>query len=166
MADIYNNIIYAGNNSEYYPHEVVHLYTHSKFPRQSHHWVDEGIAALIGGSTGYDIEWHWEKLRRFVMKNPDYAMDNLIDLQVHIPNGEFMTDFRYAIGALICQKILEKEGMKGIFEALQAGRSEDHYFDMIEQKLKIKKEDFGEYVKKEILNIPSIPEKEMESYKY
>ncbi len=166
FADTYNNIIYAGNNSAYYPHEVVHLYTNTKFPRQAHHWVDEGIAALLGGSTGYDIEWHWEKLRRFLVQNPDYEMDNLVDLQTYVPNGEFMTDFRYAIGALICQKIIEKEGMKGIFDALQAGRSEDNYFDIIKQKLNVNKEDFGEYVKIETLNLSPILDEEMESYKY
>ncbi len=166
MADTYNQLIYAGNNSEYYPHEVVHLYTHAKFPRQSHHWADEGIAALIGGSTGYDIEWHWEKLRRFVLENPDYKMDNLIDLQTNIPNGEFITDFRYPIGALICQKIMEKEGMKGIFEALQAGPSEENYFEVVKQKLNVNKEDFGTYVKAEILKMPPISDEELESYKY
>ena len=166
MADTYNNVIYAGNNSEYYPHELVHLYTSTKFPRQYHPWMDEGIAALIGGSTGYEIEWHWEKLRRFIAENPDYTMDNLTDLQTQIPNGEFITDFRYPIGALICQRIIEKEGMTGIFDALQAGRSEDEYFDMLTQKLNVNRATFGDYVKAEIMKLTPIPDAEMDSYKY
>ena len=166
FADTYNNIIYAGNNSAYYPHEAVHLYTNSKFRMQGHPWVDEGIAALIGGSTGYDIEWHWEKLRRFLIKSPDYKMDNLTDLQTYIPNGEFMTDFRYAIGAIICQKIIEKEGMQGIFEALQAGRSEDNYFEMLKQKLNVEREDFGKYVKTEILKLQPISDEVIEAFEY
>ncbi|MDA9774217.1 hypothetical protein N9B82_04595 [Saprospiraceae bacterium] len=166
MADTYNNIIYAGNNSEYYPHEVVHLYTSARFSRQYHHWVDEGIAALLGGSTGYDIEWHWEKLRRFVVENPDYIMDDLTELQKHIPNGEFITDFRYAIGALICQKIIDKEGMQGVFEALQAGRSEDDYFNMVEEKLDVNRANFGTYVKAEILKMEAISDEDLKSYKY
>jgi len=49
MTDNFNRIVFAGNNSAYYPHEVVHLYTNAKFPRQYHPWVDEGIAAFFGG---------------------------------------------------------------------------------------------------------------------
>jgi len=166
FADTYNNIIYAGNNSAYYPHEVVHLYTNTKFRMQGHHWVDEGIAALIGGSTGYDIEWHWEKLRRFLKENPAYKMDDLTELQTSIPNGEFMTDFRYAVGAIICQKIIEKEGMNGIFEALQAGRTEDDYFEMLKQKLNVSRANFGKYVKAEILKLQPIADEDMGAYKY
>ncbi|MEM9896894.1 MAG: hypothetical protein AAF789_11030, partial [Bacteroidota bacterium] len=36
VADIENKIVYAGNNSEYYPHEVVHLYTHAKTTTRTH----------------------------------------------------------------------------------------------------------------------------------
>ncbi len=166
MADNYNNVIYAGNNSGYYPHEVVHLYTNAKYPKQFHRWIDEGIAALLGGSTGYKIEWHWEKLRRFLIENPDYKMNNLSELETLIPNGEFMTDFRYAIGALICQRIIDKEGMQGIFEALQSGRTEDNYFDMLEQKLGVKREDFGEYVKSETLKLVPIQDEELKVFEY
>ncbi|MEO1654495.1 MAG: hypothetical protein AAFU64_13200, partial [Bacteroidota bacterium] len=166
MADTFNNVIYAGNNSEYYPHEVVHLYTNHKYPRQYHPWVDEGIAALLGGSTGYHIEWHWEKLRRFLLENPDYQMNDLSELQTYIPNGEYITDFRYAIGALICQLILEKEGMQGIFEALQAGRTEENYFEIIEKKLGVKKSDFEAFVKAEIAKLVPIKDEEMNNFKY
>jgi len=166
MTDNYNQLIYAGNNSEYYPHEVVHLYTNAKYSLQYHPWVDEGIAALLGGSTGYDIEWHWEKLRRFLIENPDYPLEDLSVLESMIPNGEFMTDFRYAIGALICQKIIDKEGMTGIFEALQYGRAEENYFALLKDKLDIERADFGRYVSAEILKLTPLTEVELEDYKY
>ena len=34
---------------------------------------------------------------------------------------EFMTDFKYVIGGYLMKKVCDKEGMKGLFEALQAG---------------------------------------------
>jgi len=166
MADNYNNIIYAGNNSSYYPHEVVHLYTNAKYPRQYHPWFDEGIAALLGGSTGYDIEWHWEKLRRFLIENPDFEMNNLSELETYIPNGEFITDLRYAIGALICQKIIDKEGMDGIFEALQAGRAEENYFDTVEKLLGVERSQFEKFVKTEILNLKPLSDEKLKGFKY
>ncbi len=166
MADNYNKVIYAGNNSAYYPHEVVHLYTYAKYSRQYHRWFDEGIAALLGGSTGYKIEWHWEKLRRFLNENPDYPIEDLTSLETDVPNGEYMTDFRYAIGALICQGIIDKDGMQGIFEALQAGRSDEDYFSFLEDKLHIERADFGKYVKEQVALIPAIEDAKLDSYKY
>ena len=166
MADTYNRIIYAGNNSEYYPHELVHLYTSAKYRGQYHTWIDEGIAAYLGGSTGYKIEWHWEKVRRFLVEQPDYPMNDLTALQTDVPNGEYTTDFRYAIGALICQKILEKEGMAGIFDALQAGRTEEDYFRVLESKLGLKRADFEAYIKAEFLKLSPIADADLEKFKY
>lgn len=166
MADTYNNIILAGNNSAYYPHEVVHLYTAAKFMGQYHRWVDEGIAALLGGSTGYDIEWHWEKLRRFLEENPDYELKELEALETNIPNGEFISDFRYAIGALICQKIIDKKGMEGIFEALQAGRSDDEYFALLEHMLGVNKQSFETFVKSEVAKLEPLSDQELEHHRY
>ena len=166
MADNYNTIIYAGNNSEYYPHEVVHLYTHRRFRQQYHSWVDEGIAAFFGGSTGYELDWHLQKLKAFLKENPEYDLSNLTALEKNIPNGEYMTDFRYAVGGFIAKQIFEKEGMRGLFDALQAGRSEENYFDMIEAKLGVSKNNFGNFIKKEVANLPTLNEKKMNSLKY
>ena len=150
MADIINSTVYAGNNSEFYPHEVVHLYHAKKYPHQSHRWFDEGIAALIGGSTGYPLEWHMQKLQAFLKEEPDYEIKDLAALQVDIPNGEYISDMRYVIGGLIAQKIYEKEGMPGLFEALQGGRSDADYFRIVKEKLGVERDDFGDYVKAEV----------------
>jgi len=166
LADNYNAIIYAGNNSAYYPHEVVHLYTHAKFSRQYHSWVDEGVAAFFGGSTGYDLEWHVQKLRSFITDHPDYELRDLSKLQTEIPNGEFTTDFRYAIGGFLMRQIYENEGMQGLFDALQAGRSEEDYFALLENKLGIKPNEFEAYIKKEILKIKKIDESNLEQFRY
>lgn len=166
MADNYNTIIYAGNNSEYYPHEVVHLYTYNGFNRQYHPWVDEGIAAFLGGSTGYELDWHLQKLKNFLAKNPDFEINNLSDLQTNIPNGEYMTDFRYAIGGLVMKIIFEEEGMVGLFESLQAGRTEENYFELLNQKLGISRDKFGSFIKEEVSNIKELNQVEMEALKY
>ena len=146
MAANYDNIIYAGNNSAYYPHEVVHLYTYSQFRNQYHQWIDEGIATLLGGSTGHPLKWHLSKLAKFLKENPSYPLNNLDSLAKDIPNGEYTTDFRYVIGGLISQKIYEKEGKSGLFDALQAGRSEEDFFSLLKDKLDITKEDFSQYM--------------------
>ncbi len=150
MAANYDNIIYAGNNSAYYPHEVVHLYTYAKFRNQYHQWIDEGIATLLGGSTGHPLRWHLSKLAKFLQENPSYPLNNLDSLAKDIPNGEYTTDFRYVIGGLICQKIYEKEGKFGLFDALQSGKSESDFFSLVENKLGITRGDFGQYIRTEM----------------
>ncbi len=166
MADNYNTIIYAGNNSAYYPHEVVHLYTNVKFSRQYHPWVDEGIATLFGGSTGYELDWHLQKLKAFLSSHPEYEIKELSKLETDIPNGEFMTDFRYAIGGFLMKKIYEKEGMKGLFEALQAGRSEEDYFDVLKDKLGFERTEFEDYLRKEVSKLEDVTEDNLQKFKY
>ncbi len=162
MADTYNQIIYAGNNSAFYPHEVIHLYTHAYAPKQHHQWVDEGVATLFGGSTGYSLDWHLQKLKRFLEKEPQYKFDDLDKLRIDIPNGEYKTDFMYVIGGLICKRIYEKEGMQGLFDALKSGRSEDDYFALIEKKLGVARADFGNYIKSEMKRLPLVKDQDLD----
>ena len=166
MADNYNRMIYAGNNSAYYPHEVVHLYTNLKFPRQYHSWVDEGIAAYFGGSTGYELEWHLQKLKTFLNENPDYELKDLSKLQTLIPNGEYMTDFRYAIGGFLMREIFNKEGMQGLFDSLSAGRSEEEYFTLLKNKLGFEKNQLEDFIRNGMKKLKPIPESELEKFKY
>ncbi|MEM6700508.1 MAG: hypothetical protein AAF599_19035, partial [Bacteroidota bacterium] len=166
LADNYNTIIYAGNNAAYYPHEVVHLYTYKKFTGQYHTWVDEGIAAYFGGSTGYYLDWHLQKLKTFLAENPDFPLDDLTALQQDIPNGEYTTDFRYAIGGFLMKQIYEKEGIQGFFDALQAGKEEEDYFRMLKEKLGVTKNEFADYIKAEMLKLKVLNQQEMMQLKY
>ena len=166
MADNFNRIIYAGNNSAYYPHEVVHLYTNLKFPRQYHTWVDEGIATLFGGSTGYELEWHLQKLKTFLNSNPEFELKELSELETLMPNGEYLTDLRYAIGGFLMRQIYDKEGMTGLFDALTAGRSEDEYFELLHNKLGIERNQFENYIRQEINKLETLDEIELNKLKY
>ncbi len=150
IADINNNIIYAGNNSEYYPHEVVHLYINEKADKHRHFLIDEGIATLFGGSSGYSLEWHLRKLNEFLTENPEYNLDTIDELKTDIPNGEYLTDFRYVIGGLISKNIYEKEGMQGLNDAIDSGQTNMDFYNLVYEKLGVKKDDFGKYLKLEV----------------
>jgi len=166
MADTRNDILYAGNNSSHYPHEVVHLYTHNNAGLRTHHWVDEGIAAYYGGSTGYTLDWHLQKLRAYLVDNPDFKVESLADLQINIPNGEYMTDFRYVIGGFIISKIKEEEGIQGLFNALKIGRSDEDYFKFIEENLGVSQEGFTDYLRQEVISTPVATTEQLGSEKY
>jgi len=150
IADINNNIIYAGNNSEYYPHELVHLYINEKANNYRHFLIEEGIATLFGGSSGYSLEWHLRKLNEFLSENPEYNLDTIDKLKTDIPNGEYLTDFRYVVGGLICKNIYDKEGMEGLFNAMESGRTNKDFYNLVLKKLDVKKENFGKYIKLEV----------------
>ncbi len=146
VADINNSIVYAGNNSEYYPHELVHLYTIKMYPDGYHFWLNEGFATYIGGSGGKDLDWHIEKLRAYVKENPDFKI-SFKTLKGYIPNGLHSTEFRYVIGGLICKKVYESKGMKAVFKGLETVRTDANLYRFIEENLGVKKDDFSNYVR-------------------
>ena len=163
IASIHNKLIYAGNNSEYYPHELVHLYTYELVPKDYHFWIGEGIATFYGGSGGYTLDWHLEKLKSFLNENPNYDLSDIDRLDTEIPNGEYKTDFRYVIGGFLMKKVYEKHGVEGLMEALQitggnakefhkSGGSNEDFFNFLKEKLGIEKQDFDSYIKREIKN--------------
>jgi len=153
LADVTNNIIYVGNGSEFYPHEVVHLYTKELFNYQYHSWIDEGFATMLGGSKGQSLDWHLDKLRVFLEKNPDYELNDITTLNT-VPNGEYTTEFRYAIGGLLVKEIFDKEGIAGIKEILQFGSSNEDFYNLLKVKFKVSKENFGKFIREKLKITP------------
>ena len=147
VADIENKIVYSGNNSEYYPHEVVHLYTYAKVTTRTHFWIQEGIATYFAGSGGKDFDWHLNELKTFLKDNPDFRLNDLSVLNVYLPNGKHMTDFRYVIGGLISREIYKKRGIKGLISALKTGPSDSEFFRMVKVKLGVERSDFEKYIR-------------------
>lgn len=147
LADIHNRIVYAGNNSAYYAHELVHIYTHELFPYANHFWLNEGFATYLGGSGGYDLNWHIKKLKAYLSEHPDFEI-SLSELRGYIPNGEHHTEFRYVIGGLICKKVIEKHGMQGMIEGLRSVHTDQNFYDFVQEKLNVSQKDFSAYVKR------------------
>jgi hypothetical protein len=152
VADPVNKVIFAGNGTEYYPHEVVHLYTNQFWGKDNlyyHSWFDEGIATLFGGSRGYALEWHLEKLKKYLQDNPQERLNDISTLGT-VPNGEFMTEYNYAIGGLLCKKVYEAKGMDGLFALLKSGYTDEDFYQTVEQFLGVKKENFGTFIRSEL----------------
>ena len=119
MAD-YGNIIYSGNNSEYYTHEIVHIYTKKLFPNIKA-ILDEGIATYIGGSGKFNYQWHRDKMA-------NYLMDSTINLAEHLKPYERLyveaeTPIPYLIGALICERTNRIYGKQKLFELLNSEKN-------------------------------------------
>lgn len=152
IASWRNSTIYSGNNSSYYPHELVHLYTFHLVPKDPHLWVGEGIATYYGGKSDHSLHWHLLKLKQFLSENPAFDLSDISKLKMDIPNGEHVSDLRYVIGGLLMKNIHEMEGVPGLIEALRYGTSDEDFHQLIEDKLGVAKANFDAYIKNEMEN--------------
>ena len=114
----YGKFIYSANNSEYYTHEVVHIYTHEIFPNINV-FFDEGIATYFGGSGNQSYKWHRQRLLEYISENPTANFDEYIDIykKIYIKDE---TPIPYITAALICERILRLYGKEKLFEIFRS----------------------------------------------
>ena len=117
LAD-YGNIIFSGNNSEIYTHEIIHIYTSNLFPKIDK-FIDEGLATLMAGSGKYSYEWHRNKLDKFLNENKDYNFAIHTDAYERI-YFENETSIPYLTSALILERTLRIYGKKKLMELLKS----------------------------------------------
>lgn len=118
MVDSGDNV-YAGNDKDIYTHEVIHLFTHRKFTTCPS-LLDEGLATLIGGSTEHDYTWHRANMERYLRSDPTLDLRDRCNTYVRDDIDED-TSVPYMIGALLCERILRKDGKAGLFKAMASG---------------------------------------------
>ncbi len=150
IASWRNMTIYSGNNSSYFPHELVHLYTYHVVPKDPHFWVGEGIGTFYGGKSDHSLDWHLLRLKTFLAENPEFDLSDITQLKMDIPPGEHGSDMRYVIGGLLMKNIYEKEGVQGLVEALDYGTADEAFFQLLSDKLGVGKTEFDGYVKAEM----------------
>ncbi len=143
LAD-YGNIIFSGNNSEIYTHEIVHIYTNNLFPKIDK-FIDEGIATYIAGSGKYDYEWHRKKLDKFLSENKDYNIATHTDAYERI-YFEKETSIPYLTSALILERTLRFYGKEKLIELL---KSENELWTTL-KTVGLTKENINEELRKQI----------------
>ena len=143
LAD-FGNIIFSGNNSEIYTHEITHIYTNNLYPNINK-FLDEGIATYIGGSGKYDYKWHRNKLNEFILENPNYNFKNHFDpyARVYFENE---TSIPYLTSALICERTKRIYGKEKLLQML---KSEDELWKTL-QNVGLTKDNLNEELIKEI----------------
>jgi hypothetical protein len=154
LTETENDVIFAGNDTEFYPHEIVHLYTHELWGKDGysfHQWIDEGLAAYFGGYLGRTLEYHLEKMKNYLDKHPNEPLNDISTFYFNI-DGEFHTNFMYEIGGLICKKVYEDEGIEGVFDLLKSGSTDADFYDAVDRHFDVKKENFGAFIRKELKN--------------
>lgn len=143
LAD-YGNIIFSGNNSEFYTHEIVHIYTSNLFPKIDK-FIDEGLATIMAGSGKYSYEWHRKKLATFLNQNKDYDFSRHTDSYERI-YFEKETSIPYLTAALILERTKRVYGDKKIIELL---KSEKEFWQTL-NLVGLTQENINEELRKEI----------------
>jgi hypothetical protein len=116
------NIVISGNNSEYYTHEVAHLYMSHIFP-SINPFFNEGFATYAGGSGKYNYTWQRSKLKKFVDENPDFKFEEHIDDPYERLYYDHETPVPYVIGALVCERTLRLYGKAKLFDLFRSNKS-------------------------------------------
>lgn len=110
------NFVFSGNSSEFYTHEIMHLYISALFPSRAQ-LINEGLATYVGGSRTYSYTWHRENLKTYLEEN------SAIDLSMHLePFERFFageTSIPYMIGALICERTFRLYGKEKLLVLLE-----------------------------------------------
>lgn len=143
LAD-YGNIIFSGNNSEIYTHEIVHIYTSNLFPKIDK-FIDEGFATMMAGSGKYSYEWHRRKLDKFLNENKDYNFATHTDVYERI-YFENETSIPYLTSALILERTLKIYGKEKLFDLL---KSENELWTNL-KKVGLTRENINEELRKQI----------------
>ncbi len=117
LAD-YGNIIFSGNNSEIYTHEIIHIYTNNLFPKIDR-FIDEGLATYMAGSGKYNYEWHRDKFAKFLQNNKDYNFTEHTNAYERI-YFENETSIPYLTSALILERTLRIYGKEKLMKLLKS----------------------------------------------
>jgi len=143
LAD-YGNIVFSGNNSEIYTHEIIHIYTSNLFPKIDK-FIDEGLATIVAGSGKYSYVWHREKLDKFLNENKDYDFSRHTDAYERI-YFENETSIPYLTSALILERTLRVYGKEKLLELL---KSENELWTTL-KIVGLTKENINEELRKQI----------------
>lgn len=107
MVDGTNNV-HSGNNKDIYTHEVVHLFSQSR-TKEPPPLLEEGLATLIGGSVEHDYAWHRANLAFYLAADPSLDLrDRCTTTMRDYINAD--TSVPYMIGAVLCERILRRDG--------------------------------------------------------
>ncbi len=123
----YAKCIISGNNSEYYPHELVHIYSNIIYSSEDYRkgykynrMADEGMATYFGGSQELSLEHHLSKLKEYIERKKIEKLESIIDIKSARPGHEIVkhTDVYYAVGGMIAYLVDKKAGYEGLIEML------------------------------------------------
>lgn len=105
--------VFSGNNSEYYQHEMAHIFIARLFP-DIDSFLNEGLASFLGGSGVFDYEWHRNKMQKMLKTERDFRFSDHLDPYERL-FFEKETPIPYLTAALVCERTLRLHGKQQLF---------------------------------------------------
>lgn len=147
-ADPNRNIVYCGNNSEIFPHEIVHLYTH-KYYNTLHSFFDEGLAEYLDFSIQPEKISKRKAIANYLKNNSEINLSNILELEDRIGNG---TSFKYDISCLLVEKLINHDPKQAIHKILNGGTKNEDFYVTVTSILGIEKREINNTIRAWLTN--------------
>ena len=112
MADEHNNIVYSTGLGENYFHEVVHIYLNRLYPGSP---LKEGLAVFYGGSMGKGLDWHVNRVKKYLVDHPEIDLNKPDDFW-YMDN---LTNPESTIMGTLCSLAHKKDGITGLKKIME-----------------------------------------------
>jgi hypothetical protein len=139
-----NRMLFSGRNSEFYPHELMHLIVPA-FDR--HAMIEEGFATWKGGAEkGESFTELAKVLANEVSQNDTVTFEAVLNKQWGYQFAAY-----YTTGAMLCNAAYKKGGVKMVKELLSITNDNTKLLNAICKIFEIKKEDVNAFWRKEVM---------------
>jgi hypothetical protein len=136
-------ILLSGLDSEWYPHEFVHLIVENK---SRHRMIDEGFATWLGGTMEKTFEERAKILAQQLANNNTITFDDILNKRWGWQFAAY-----YTTGAILCKLAYDKGGVIEIKKLLDTTPDDDKLIQAISELFKIKPADIDKFMRVEIL---------------
>lgn len=139
ISDDRDNLVYCAGWDENYFHEVVHIYLNRLYPKSP---LQEGLAAMYGGSMGHELAWHVKRLNTYLKEHPEIDLNDL-EKFYYMDN---YTNPASTIKAFLCYLAFKKEGVAGLKIIMSYEKIED----VFAQVFKLKTKDWNTFLREKL----------------
>lgn len=139
--------LFCANDSEWYPHEFVHLIDGDN---KRHPFVEEGFATWVSGQLSFETSFETgaRKLAQALSKTDTVTFEDIVHRKWGWQNASLNY---YSTGAIVCKLIYAKGGLAAIKKLLNTPPNDAALTKTICELLKIKPTEFDKYLRSEIL---------------
>ena len=144
----FENLIYSGNNSEIYEHELIHLYFNTLLNTDSSsstNIISEGIPTYFGGSSGLNYLELKQRLVQFLDVNDTATINKHFNKNIQIDK---QTNYVYTMGAFIAELYYKKDKLAGLKKL--ANYTTTNFIENISKDFGVKEDELDNYLRTKI----------------
>jgi len=143
----WHNALFAANNSEWYPREIVGFYLVRVFGSDVNFIIREGYQTYLGGTAGRSLDEVLKTTSAFYQAHPerDVLKDLVESYRIH---GNLY--LAYPLGGLVFRITDERLGFEGINRLFRIGRGDDGFSKAVDSVLGVGDEELSSFLRKEV----------------